>query len=655
MSGAVAKPLPSGGVAGITFSTDDKTTNTPKPDAPPQVWKRDRAQPTMARVYVGDGNSLELVSLHVTTTIEGPRARTVVDHIFCNKHDKQLEGTFEYPLPSGASPSYFAMFLGQSRETVPVRFGRRNSARETPTALDSLAPDQLVKHVDTADWGELREGRVVNNQKAAEAYEDVVRGKIDPALLEYAGGNTFRGRVFPIPSKGYNRVILAYEETLPMLEGEMIYRFPLPGCDLKEMAFNLHANAADFKRVRMLPDAKLETKDRKVSFTRNWSNEKPKGEIVVGCIPGVPRVQAVSGRQGDNGPLYLYARLRPNLPAVEKGEPFASNAVFLVDTSLSEHPDRFAVSMKLLKRILEDDPDIANFNVLAFNVGASWVAPGGWLPNTPAGRETAFARLDGIVLEGATDVSRALDLLAKPGWNVPAGSHLNCFLLSDGNLNWGETDVAPLVARFEQKSPFACRFHCYRTGLGAENLELFETLTRKGGGIFNCYGEADVKAAAQAHRNHCLQVESVRLNFGLVASERHSKFCIPTDVLVAGRRAAVYPGGELLVTGCFDFAGSRSGWAEVQGTFRGKKFVEEFNFDLFVSGELAPRAWAEVAVASLLALNDPKLDELVTAYCQQFGIASRVASFLVLENDAEYKRLNLDQERGKTLNEDMGT
>ena len=54
-------------------------------------------------------------------------------------------------------------------------------------------------------------------------------------------------------------------------------------------------------------------------------------------------------------------------------------------------------------------------------------------------------------------------------------------------------------------------------------------------------------------------------------------------------------------------------------------------------------------MASLLALNDPKLDSLVTAYCQQFGIGSRVASFLVLENETDYKRLNLEEERGKTV------
>src|SRR5262249_33776250 len=60
------------------------------------------------------------------------------------------------------------------------------------------------------------------------------------------------------------------------------------------------------------------------------------------------------------------------------------------------------------------------------------------------------------------------------------------------------------------------------------------------------------------------------------------------------------------------------------------------------------------AVASLLALNDPKLDTLVTAYCQQFGIVGRTASFLVLENDNDYKRFNLEEERGKTLVTDLG-
>jgi hypothetical protein len=80
----------------------------------------------------------------------------------------------------------------------------------------------------------------------------------------------------------------------------------------------------------------------------------------------------------------------------------------------------------------------------------------------------------------------------------------------------------------------------------------------------------------------------------------------------------------------------------------------EFPLEITSGSELAPRAWAELAVASLLALHDDSLDPLVTAHSQQFGVGSRVASFLVLENENDYKRLNLEEERGKTVAGDLG-
>ncbi len=644
----------------------------------PQVWHRDRSRPAFARVYVGDGNALELVSLHVSVTIEGPCARTVVDHIFRNPHNRQLEGTFEYPLPSGASPSYFAMFLGQTRDTMPVLFGRRGDNAPLPAeALAQLTPAELVKHVDTADWGRLQEARIVSKEKALETYEEVVRGRIDPALLEYAGGNTFSGRVFPIPAKGYNRVILAYEELLPFAQEHMLYRFPLPNRKLNELQFSLQANAAECLRPSLTvglhaagsphPAANaagsphpaayaagspgLANRQRKlpgeesgghITFSHTWKDSTPEGEVLFACTPANATVQAVSGRQGDNGPRYVYARLRPALKTMPQDKAFASYAVFLLDTSLSEHPERFAVNMKLLRKILENDSDIKHFNILTFNVGAAWLDAKGWLDNTAAGREKALKKLDGIVLEGATDISCALDKLAVPAWGMNAGTPLNVFLLSDGHITWGEPDVAALAAHFEQRCPYPTRFHCYRTGLGEENSELFEALTRKGGGVFQCYGEAELDAAAKAHRSQCLQVRRVRFVGGPQTS----------DILVSGRRAAVYPGSELLVAARCNGIGRTT--VLVEGEFAGKKVVQEFPLEVRSGSELAPRAWAEVAVASLLALHDSNYDALVTAYCQQFGIVSRVASFLVLENETDYKRFNLEEERGKTIASDLG-
>jgi hypothetical protein len=624
---------------------DPKPVATKDKEKPrtPKVWHRDASRPTFARVYVGDKTSLELVSLHVSVSIEGPRARTLVDHVFRNPHDRVLEGTFEYPLPAGASPSYYAMFLGQTRETVPVRFRPQEPAPgKKPIPPESLPPAQLARQVDTADWGKLQEARIVAPEKALEAYEEVVRGRIDPALLEYASGNTFRGRVYPIPPKGYNRVILAYEETLPVTDSRLLYRYSLPNCKLHEMRFTLQGDPGQCKEATFLPkDARKETSDTLVSFSRTWSDTTPKGEVLFSAKPADANVQATSGKHRDNGPLYLYARLRPDLPRIAKEEPFAKHAVILLDTSLSEHPKRFETSMQLLKAILEADSDIQHFNVLCFNAGAAWVNKKGWLPNTKAGRETALARLDGLLLEGATDLSAALEKLIDPGFPIEKGTPLTCFLLSDGHLTWGQTEAAPLVARFRKRCDKPVRFFCYRTGLGEENAELFESLTRDGGGIFQCFGEAEVGAAASAHRKQCLEVQSVRF-MGADVSE----------VLIAGRRAAVYPGGELIVAG--QFAKPAKVKVVVEGRFQGQKFSQSFSVEVKGEGELAARGWGEIAVASLLSLNDPWTESLVTAYCQEFNIASRAASFLILERDADYRRFNLDEEKKKTVKSDLG-
>ena len=92
-----------------------------------------------------------------------------------------------------------------------------------------------------------------------------------------------------------------------------------------------------------------------------------------------------------------------------------------------------------------------------------------------------------------------------------------------------------------------------------------------------------------------MQVESVRFVGGPAAS----------DVLIAGRKAAVYPGGELIVAAELD--GTGQAHAVVEGTFQGQKMPRSSRWTVAGDSELAPRAWAEVAVASLLALNDSKL------------------------------------------------
>ena len=94
--------------------------------------------------------------------------------------------------------------------------------------------------------------------------------------------------------------------------------------------------------------------------------------------------------------------------------------------------------------------------------------------------------------------------------------------------------------------------------VGQENADLYAALTRRGGGVFACLGEAQVAEAARAHRTHSLHITSLR--FAGAPEAR--------DVLVAGRQAAVHPGGELIVAA--RLAGVGTTKVVLEGTFQGK-------------------------------------------------------------------------------------
>ena len=426
-----------GGRSPLSGKGDPKSER--RPDQPPQVWHRDAAgRPSPASTSATATRS-NWCQPERHRHRRGARARTVVDHIFHNPHNRQLEGTFEYPLPTGASPPATSP-CSSARRATPSRRASPAGGDNLPcppTHSPRLTPEQSSSTSTPPTGAACRKPLV-----AAEGPRNLRgnRSRPDrPALLEYAGGNTFRGRVFPIPPKGYNRVLIAYEELLPVAREQMLYRFPLPDCKLKELQLHPPANAGVPGPVFQPDDADKDEGGGLLPSPRP-GRERPGRRGVFAFTPPSRRSrhQRPAGR---NGPLYFYARVRPDLK-VEKATPFAHHAVFLLDTSLSEHPDRFGVNMKLLRKILESDTNIKHFNMLTFNVGAAWVEPG--LDRQHGGRPERSSRGSTAWCWKARPISR------RPWTNwcsrastSTAGTPLNVFLLSDGQITWGETDSPP--------------------------------------------------------------------------------------------------------------------------------------------------------------------------------------------------------------------
>ncbi len=130
---------------------------------------------------------LAMLNHKVTITIDDQVSITKVEQTFRNHTDRQLEATYIFPVPKGASVNRFAMWVN----------------------------------------GTETKGELVEAKKARDIYTSIVRRTQDPGLLEYMGNNLLRLRVFPIPPKGDQKVALRFT-SVASKEGKLVeYVYPL--------------------------------------------------------------------------------------------------------------------------------------------------------------------------------------------------------------------------------------------------------------------------------------------------------------------------------------------------------------------------------------------------------------------------------------------
>ncbi|MGH9841681.1 MAG: VIT and vWA domain-containing protein [Blastocatellia bacterium] len=130
---------------------------------------------------------LKVKSIQIKTKITDQVAVTHVEQIFENDTPFVLEGVYFFPLPDNVSITEFAMWDGDKR---------------------------LV-------------GEVRSRDEARRIYNDIVRSRRDPALLEYAGKNLFQASVFPIQAHSDKKIELTYSQALGNEGGTVAYRYPL--------------------------------------------------------------------------------------------------------------------------------------------------------------------------------------------------------------------------------------------------------------------------------------------------------------------------------------------------------------------------------------------------------------------------------------------
>ncbi len=160
------------------------------------------------RIVLSDrsAQAIQLSDVRVFADIEGRSAETRIEMVLYNPNRRQLEGELQFPLLDNQHIAGFSLDVnGVLREAVPVEKARGSAV-----------------------------------------FEDIVRGNVDPGLLEHTAGNNFKLRIYPIPANGTRRVQLRIAETLVDRDGRARYRLPLAfGTRIASFSLNIHVAGGD--------------------------------------------------------------------------------------------------------------------------------------------------------------------------------------------------------------------------------------------------------------------------------------------------------------------------------------------------------------------------------------------------------------------------
>jgi len=587
----------------------------------PKTWRRVKAAPNTSRLMVGDHDELDMNGMQVHVQIEGFRARVLVDCFYYNDRDQQLEGKFKLRLPDDASLYYFA--FGQSAFDL-TNDGEltNNEFLDTTTRLVSLRPKNIKRQRGDV-WRNVKESRMVPREKAAYAYSQTVRRRVDPALVEWSGAGVFNANVFPLMPKKLHRIVIGYDVDLQQTDDGLAYNLDLPQ-SIKQCKVDIDVREIDGATLELATDA--EYTESKSNGIQSYRIDQPRNEEsgpIRLTMAGAENTVLLSRNEQEGD--FFATRVKLDLP--DEASAGSERAVFMVDTSLSSRPDKFNVWLNLLKATLDNNRDsLKEFAVLFFDVETRFWRTA-YTANTEENLAALIADCEKLTLEGATDLFSAARSITDAEW-IKDGSSPDLFLLSDGAANWGESNLR-LIQRELNHEKLGSVF-AYQTGMTGTAISGLRFLASEtGGAVFSVANEDEVARASTAHRARPWRLKAIELGGA-------------TDVLTAGRVQWVYPGQSVTVVGRLTNQADMADLNFVLEQGDTQKTVTVAPQDLLESS-LASRVYGHVAVDQLESLDQAELD-VTAAYARHFRITGDTCSLLMLESEADYERFNIKPE-----------
>lgn len=508
-----------------------------------------------AKTETGGKERLALAKLAVTATTTGDVAETVVEHVFRNDSDATLEGTFRFPLPEGAILTGLAMEMD----------------------------------------GKLMDGELVEREKARKAYEQVVDQMLDPALLEWENGQTFKLRVFPIEPKKGKRVVLRFVAPLHRSSSGLAFAFHPPAAD----------GLVALENVALVVDGKKIAVDAKNATVVPVATTSP--DVVVEKVDDA---------------TYYSAHVVPRLGAPRAAPATGQAVIVLCDRSRSMLEAR-GLQKKTTSLLLDELAANDRFTVVTGDVRAR--AIGGLRAATPEARTAALAFVDAREPDGASDLGK-LVAAAKDAVAEARTQKLDPVVvyLGDGTATWGETRPAELE---KIAHDLGAPMHVVMLGKSTDELVARSLAAGANGRLLRPKTEAEAARtvtdvlAARARR----RLDDVKI---LGADGLDLPGSVP---------ATLYEGDELDLA----FRGTKTpGELRLVGKADGAEVVQKIDLGAAKAAKHVAQRWAKAKIEGLERDGDAKKEEVV-ATSLAHGVMSRYTAFLVLDSEEAYARFQI--------------
>ncbi len=504
------------------------------------------------------------------------------------------------------------------------------------TFFMDLEPDQKVDRFTVKIAGKAAEGEILDAEKARKIYEEIVRKKKDPALLEYYGYKLLRVRIFPLPPQSDFEVEIETIEPLRAQDGVVrvqtlnaspsSFQKPIRRVTIEATISSSRVVKSVFSPTHAVNVTRKDAHETRMTYDKR--DYVPNGPFTFYYTLGDNDLGAtlIAAPDGEDGAFML--TLTP--PAEVKDEDrLPRDIAFLLDTSGSMNENgKIDQAKAALKKFLATLTEKDHFSIVTFSTEAQAYS---WAPvqATPKAVELAIQWVETIRARGGTNLEDAI----KAFQFLPDGGTRIIVLLSDGTPTIGERDTKPLVAQAKARGARVFAF-----GVGADvNTQLLDRLAIETGGDRQYVGpKEDLALVVEnfARRIDAPVLADPKLVFDGAVTEIHPR-----------RLPDVFRGGELTVYGRFKGVPPRK--VEVTGLAHGKEVRRSYELSATPDARhgFVARLWAIQKIDFLIdeirerGASKELVDHIVEV-AKKYGIVTPYTSALMTEDTPTAQVLN---------------